>query len=149
RGKPCSAQSLLAKEPNVFLIGWEHADDDGIAAIRNLLSTYVRKNDRVIAEITPSEFAQSNLRDRRCMGVAQERCIAGDLEGSSQDARAAIGNAGIATMEFARALDYAAAAEIASKYGDIANVYKLIEACQALIQAKMTGLSNRARRAVD
>jgi hypothetical protein len=148
-GKPCTALSDEKLGGKVVLIGHAHADDEGITAMRKLLGTYVKKTDRVLAEITPSDFRDyPRMRDRLCMGVAPERCIAGDSEESRQRSLATITKFNIAAFKLAEELDPAAAAAISRDYGDIGNMDNRGETrCRAVIRAHMRGLSNQEMRA--
>jgi hypothetical protein len=104
QGKSCKAGSETLKG-KIVLIGWAHDDDAGIQKIRDLLAKYMDvKTDKVIAEISPSEFRSAGTRDRRCMGVAMDRCVPGDMEGGTQRSLAATTKAAEAAAKLAHRL---------------------------------------------
>jgi hypothetical protein len=150
QGKPCTVKGNEDLKGKVILIGWTHDDDAGIRSIRSLLAKHMRKEtDFLVAETTPSEFQQGTHRDRSCMGVAKERCIAGDLEGGSKIATAAADKAAAAAAKLAHRLDPNAAAEIARKYADEISVYKILNACQGVIVSKYKSLSPKQVKALN
>ncbi|MET0483557.1 MAG: hypothetical protein ABWZ27_11660 [Aestuariivirgaceae bacterium] len=149
QGKPCQAGSETLKG-KVVLIGWAHDDDAGIQKIRDLLAKYMDvKTDKVIAEISPSEFRSAGTRDRRCMGVAKERCIPGDMEGGTQRTLAATTKAAEAAAKLAHRLDPEAAAAIARRYAGEQSMYKVLNACQELITSKYKSLSRAQIKALN
>jgi hypothetical protein len=150
QGKPCTVMGTESLDGKVILIGWAHDDEKGIRAIRDLLARHMRKKtDFLVAETTPSEFQQGTYRDRSCMGVAKERCIAGDLEGGSKITTAAADKAGAVAAKLAHRLDPNAAAEIARKYAGEISVYKILNACQGVIASKYKSLSPKQIKALN
>src|SRR5262245_49611182 len=134
QGKPCKALGDETLKGKIVLIGWAHDDDAGIASIRGLLAKHMNpKTDYLVAETTPSEFQRGTYRDRSCMGVAKERCIAGDLEGGTQRTEAALTKAAEAAVKFANRLDPDAASEIVRNHVKGESIYKILNDCHQVI----------------
>jgi hypothetical protein len=154
KGKPCKALGDETKDETlkgkVVLIGWAHDDDAGIKSIRDLLAKHMNtETDYLVAETTRSEFQRATYRDRSCMGVAKERCIAGDLEGGSKLTEAAMIKAAEASVKFAYQLDPDAASEIVRKHVKGESTYKILNACQRVITPKYNNLSARQKKALN
>src|SRR5262245_52684848 len=150
QGKPCKALGSETLKRKIVLIGWSHDDDAGITSIRDLLAKHMNpKTDYLVAETTPSEFQRGIYRDRSCMGVAKERCIAGDLERGSTITAAAAEKAAAAAAKLANRLDPNAAAEIVHKYANEVSIYKILNAFQRMITSKYNNLSAKQKKAMN